>query len=66
MGVLMGVGRLPFPERERLGPKAGVEIDRGPQQVQHFPTALRGEQSQFELLPDERAACGGEFLLSSR
>jgi hypothetical protein len=31
--------------------------------VQHFPTALRREQAQFELLPDEGSPGGGELVL---
>jgi len=40
MGVLMRIGRLPFPELERLGPEAAVEIEGGPQQMEDFPAAL--------------------------
>jgi hypothetical protein len=31
--------------------------------VQHFPAALRSQESQLELLPDEGAPGGGEFVL---
>jgi hypothetical protein len=63
MGVLVRVGRLPFPELECLRPEPRVQDDGGPQRVQDFPAPLRGQEPQLELLPNERSPSGGEFIL---
>jgi hypothetical protein len=65
VGMLMDIGRLPFPELERYGPEPGVEVDAGRQHVQDFPATLRGQEPEFELLSDERASGRREFIFST-